>query len=162
MSNFISVSATGRWMGWLECPLTVAGIGPDQIVGHLFKSSGTTADASLKPYVTLADAITGGMVISTATNYAAKVFAASDFTLTLNSPSAGIVTAAFVTDPVYATLGGASNDTYGRFGLFYRPSSGAANSAHRCIGWFDQSGTTNGTNYTVDFPSTGIGTAKNL
>lgn len=164
MSNFISVSATGRWIGWLECPLTVAGVGPDQINGRLFKASGTTADASLKPYATLADALTGGMVECTFTNYPAggKVYASTDFTITLNDPSAGIVTPRFVTDPAFAVAGGASNDAVGRFGLFYRPSSGATNAQHRCIGWWDQTGTTNGTTYTVDFPATGIGTAKNL
>ena len=164
MSNFISPYASGRWIGWLECPLTVAGVGPDQINARLFKSSGTTADANLKTYATLADALTGGMVECTFTNYPAggKVYVASDFTITVNSPSAGITTAAFNTDPAFLTAGGASNDAVGRLGLFYRPSSGAANSAHRCIGWFDQTGSTNGTTYTCDFPSTGIGTAKNF
>lgn len=151
MGNVISNYAKGRFIEWATLP-----VGGDNIIIVLFKAAGLPTDATLRNTQYLSGAIAAGAVVADFTNAARKVLSAVDITVSVNT---GTNVATFdVSDQTWSAAGGASNNSLGKLGTFYRKTSTDADSAIRCISFHDYVVTTTGVNLTAVVPSIGTAT----
>lgn len=146
MAAFIFDSAKGRWVEKFLLP-----IGGDNIIAVLLQSSGLQADATLNNYSSLSALLAGGNTEATFTNYARKVLAAVDLTVSVNTGTG--VTTVDAVDQVWNSAGGALNNTLGAICFCYRPTTGSLDSAILPLTKHDFSATTTGGNLTAQIPS---------
>lgn len=131
-------------------------LGTDNLVIDLLTTTTLPTDATLKNCQFLSDVTTAGGTIAAFTNYARKVLAASDITISVNTGT-GVVTLDVI-DGSWPSAGGASNATLGKLLIGYRPTSGAANSAIALISAHDFTATTTGGNLTAGIASVATAT----
>lgn len=148
MAPFIFDNAKGRWVEKFLLP-----IGGDNIVVVLLQSSGLQADATLNNYTFLSQLLAGGNTEAGFTNYARKVLAAADLSVSVNTGTG--VTTVDAVDQVWNSAGGALNNTMGAICFCYRPTSGSADSAILLLSKHDFATTTTGGNLTAQIPSIG-------
>lgn len=159
MSNDRSDYALGSWVEWMRCPRTRDSLGTDNIIAALLTSSGLPSAATFKGCQFFSNVFSAGAIEATAaTSYARNVYGSAAFSISVNTTT-HVTTVAWAANPTWSTLGGASNVAVGKVLLGYRRAPSDADSAISVIGWFDQTGNTNGTNYTPQFSSLIIGTA---
>jgi hypothetical protein len=151
VGNILSNYIKGRFVEKATLPL-----GTDNLVIDLLTTTALPSDATLKNCQFLSDVTTAGGVIAAFTNYARKVLAAVDITITVNTGT-GVVTLD-TADQVWSAAGGASNATLGKLLIAYRPTSGSANSAIALISCHDYTATTTGGNLTAAIPSVATAT----
>ena len=143
--------AKGRWVEKYLLP-----IGGDNIIVVLLKSASLPADATLNNFQTLAAVFTGGAVEADFTNYSRKVLSAVDITVTVNT-STGITTVD-LSDQVWTTAGGATNNTLGAMLTCYRQTSSTPDSGILPLTKHDFAVTTTGVNLSAVVPSIGTAT----
>lgn len=153
LANVLNDYAKGRWIQLATLPL-----GTDNLIVVLLQATSIPSDNTLKRTQYLSGVLstgTGTGLEATFTNYARKVFAASDITITVNTTT-DVVTLD-TSDGVWNAAGGATNNTLLKLLLCYRPTSGSADSAVPILTAHDYSVTTTGGNLTA--PISSIGTA---
>lgn len=150
MGNLIFDYAKGRWGEKYRLP-----VGGDNIVVVLLQSAGLQADSTLNDHQTLA-ALLAANTEATFTNYARKVLAAVDITVTVNTSTG--VTTVDISDQVWNAAGGATNNTLGALLTCYRPASSSPDSAVLPLTKHDFAVSTTGGNLTATVPSIGTAT----
>lgn len=148
MASFIFDSAKGRWVEKFLLP-----VGGDNIVVVLLQSSGLQADATLNNHVFLSQLLAAGNTEATFTNYSRKVLSAADLSVSVNTGTG--VTTVDAVDQVWASAGGALNNTMGAICTCYRPTSGSLDSAVLLLTKHDFATTTTGGALTATVPSIG-------
>lgn len=143
--------AKGRYVEKFMLP-----IGGDNIIVVLLQASGLQADASLRTNATLAALLSAGNSEATFTNYARKVLAAADITVSINTGTH--VNTVDIVDQVWNAAGGATNNSVGALITCYRPTSGSADSAILPLTKHDYVISTTGGNLTATVPSIGTAT----
>lgn len=154
MANLVNDYAKGRFVQFATLPL-----GTDNLLIVLLQSTSLPTDNTLKRTQFLSGVLstgTGAGLEATFTNYARKVLAASDITITVNTTT-DVVTLDTV-DGVWNSAGGASNNTLAALLLCYRPTAGSADSAVPILTKHDFSATTTGGNLTASISSIGTAT----
>jgi len=151
VGNILNNYSKGRFIQYATLPL-----GTDNLTIDLLTTTALPTDATLKNCQFLSDVTTAGGVIAGFTNYARKVLAAVDITITVNTGT-GVVTLD-TADQVWSAAGGATNQNIGKLLVSYRPASGSANTAIALISAHDYVATTTGGNLTASIPSVATAT----
>lgn len=146
MAPFIADYAKGRFVEKYRLP-----IGGDNILMVLLQSSGLQADSTLNSYQYLGDVLAGGNLEATFTNYARKVLAAADITITVNTSTN--ITTVDTSDQTWSSAGGATNNTLGALLTCYRQTSSTPDSAVLVLTKHDFATATNGVDMKAVVPS---------
>ena len=121
----------------------------------------TSSDATLKDFATLAAVLAGGNTECDFTNYARKVI--DDTLLVAPTPdnTGDTQSADITTDPVWASAGGATNNSVVRMLVCYDPDTTSGTDASIVpLTFHDVSLTTNGGNLTAQLAAAGFYTAS--
>jgi len=129
-------------------------IGGDNIMVILLKAAGLQADSALNDHATVA-ALLAANAVADFTNYAPKVLSAADITRSVNT-STGITTVDLA-DQVWASAGGAVNNSLGALITCYRPTSSSPTSDWLPLTKHDYLQTSTGVNLQATIPSIGTG-----
>lgn len=154
MANVLNDFAKGRFVQLSTLP-----VGTDSLLVVLLQSASLPTDNTLKRTQFLSAVLstgTGAGLEGTFTNYARKVVAAADITITVNTTT-DVVTLD-TADQVWSAAGGATNNTLGAFLLCYKPASTSLDTAIPILTKHDFTTTTTGGNLTAAVPSIGTAT----
>lgn len=154
MANALNDFAKGRFVQLSTLP-----VGTDNLLIVLLQSTSLPTDNTLKRTQFLSGVLstgTGAGLEGTFTNYARKVLAAADITITVNTTT-DVVTLD-TADQVWSAAGGASNNTLGALLLCYRPTSISLDTAIPILTKHDFTATTTGGNLTATISAIGTAT----
>jgi hypothetical protein len=149
LANIIFDNAIGRWVEKFMLP-----IGGDNILVVLLKAAGLQADSVINDHATMATLLAANSVADF-TNYSAKVLSAVDITRVVDTSTG--VTTIDVVDQVWASAGGAVNNSLGALITCYRPTSSSPTSNWLPLTKHDYLQTSTGVNLQATIPSIGTG-----
>lgn len=148
MTDFVFNIAKGKVAYYAGLPAT-----NDALILVLLKSSGIEADSALKDYDDLASLLAAANDESDATNYARKTITSVTVTVDDTNDRVDVDFA----DPVYTTLGGATNNTIAKVLVCYDPdTTGGTDSSIIPLTSHDASFTTDGTDQTLVLAASGF------
>lgn len=154
MANVINDFAKGRFVEKSTLP-----VGTDSLLVVLLQTTSLPTDNTLKRTQFLAGVLSTGSgagLEGTFTNYARKVIAAVDITITVNT-STDVVTLD-TADQVWSAAGGATNNNISAFLLCYKPTSTSLDTAIPILSKHDFTASTTGGNLTATIASIGTAT----
>lgn len=154
LANVLNDFCKGRFVQLATLP-----IGTDSLLVVLLQATSLPSDNTLKRTQFLSGVLstgTGAGIESTFTNYARLVYAAASITITVNTTT-DVVTLD-ISDGLWNSAGGATNNSVAALLLCYKPTSTSLDTAIPIISKHDFVASTTGGNLTASIPSIGTAT----
>lgn len=139
MSSLVNTYAKGRYVEKCTLPL-----GTDNIMVVLLQNTGLAADSTLVNFQSLGALLAGTSQEATFSNYNRTNLTSSSILITRNTGSSPTSVTVSFAQQVWASAGGAVNNTISKVALVYQPSGGTPDTGCLVLATLDYSGTTTG------------------